>query len=183
MFQQFSFRYFSCPRPGPTSWEMKTSKPLGDPSAWTFSNGPEFPGAEGGLERSPQAARQGKYGGRLVFDFSGGGNYVGATVQSDGAPDVAAVRLWLKKPAGNSLTLRYTDQSGQTLQKGFWAPDGRWVEVLVPLTGWMGHWGGNNDGTIHGPPKSIGLLVENDGQARGALLFRRVAAVARHARR
>ena len=141
------------------------------PERWVFSSGPEFPGAKGSFERSPQAAHQGRYGGRLAFDFSGGGNYVGATLQSDAAPDLAALRLWLKKPAGNSLTLRYTDQTGQTLQKGFWAPDDRWVDVLVPLTGWTGHWGGNDDGTIHGPPKSIGLLVENDGEPRGALLF------------
>ena len=43
--------------------------------------------------------------------------------------------------------------------------------MLVPLTNWTGHWGGDNDGKIHGPPKSIALLVENDGQPRGALLF------------
>ena len=141
------------------------------PESWVFSNGPEFPGAAGSFERSPQAAHQGEFGGRLAFDFSGGGNYVGATLQLRDAPDLAALRLWIKKPEGNSLTLRYTDLSGQTLQKGFWVPDGRWVNVLVPLTGWTGHWGGDNDGTIHGPPKSIGLLIENDGQARGALLF------------
>jgi len=141
------------------------------PQRWVFSNGPEFPGAEGGFERSPQAAHQGEFGGRLAFDFSGGGNYVGATLRLDDAPDLAALRLWIKKPAGNSLTLRYTDQSGQTLQKAFWAPDGRWVDVLVPFTGWTGHWGGADDGTIHGPPKAIGVLVDNDGETHGNLLF------------
>ncbi len=141
------------------------------PERWVFSNGPEFPGAKGSFERSPQAAHQGEFGGRLAFDFSGGGNYVGATLQLNDAPGLAALRLWIKKPAGNRLTLRYTDQSGQTLQKTFWAPDERWVDVLVPLTGWTGHWGGADDGTIHGPPKAIGLLIENDGQPRGELLF------------
>ncbi len=102
------------------------------PERWVFSNGPEFPGAKGSFERSPQAAHQGEFGGRLAFDFSGGGNYVGATLQLNDAPDLAALRLWIKKPAGNRLTLRYTDQSGQTLQKTFWASDERWVDVLVP---------------------------------------------------
>ncbi len=54
------------------------------PDRWVFSNGPEFPGAEGSFERSPQAAHQGEFGGRLAFDFSDGGNYVAATLHIGG---------------------------------------------------------------------------------------------------
>ena len=141
------------------------------PGRWVFSNGGEFPGARGSFERSKEAAHQSEFGGRLEFDFSGGGAYVAAYLQVDRNQSLAAVRVWVKKPQHNSLTIRYTDQSDQTFQKRVWAPGGRWVELMIPLTDWQGHWGGANDGTVHGPPKQIGLLVEDAGDKKGALLF------------
>jgi hypothetical protein len=138
---------------------------------WAFSNGQEFPGAKGSFERSHEAAHAGTWGGELSFDFSGGGNYVAAILRLDNAPDVAAVRVWVKKPRGNRLTFRYTDGTGQTLQKGFLAPDDKWADVLIPMVGWTGHWGGANDGQPHGPPKLIALLVENTGQTQGTVLI------------
>ncbi len=50
-------------------------------SRWTFSNGPEFPGARGSFERATEAAHEGRFGGKLTFDFTGGGNYVGALLR------------------------------------------------------------------------------------------------------
>ena len=93
-----------------------------DDGRWQFSNGPEFPGAKGSFERSQEAAHGGEYGGKLSFDFSGGGNYVAAILKLSGAPDIQAVRLWLKNPAGNRLTFRYTDPTGQTLQRSVEPP-------------------------------------------------------------
>ena len=138
---------------------------------WQFSNGAEFPGAQGSFSRSPDAARRGEFGGRLQFDFNAGGNYVAAYLQLKDVSEVAAIRVWLRKPRGNELTVRYSDQTNQTFQKGVWAPDDRWVSLLIPLTDWTGHWGGSGDGRVHGPPKQIGLLVENTGVKQGALLF------------
>jgi len=128
---------------------------------WTFSNGAEFPGARGSFERAREAARNGRWGGRLAFDFTGGGNYVAAILRLDKAPDIAAVRLWVKQPRGNRLTFRYTDQTGQTLQRGFTARDGEWAEAFIAMSGWTCHWGGANDGVVHGPPKQIAFLVDN----------------------
>jgi hypothetical protein len=138
---------------------------------WGFSNGAEFPGAKGSLERSKDAAHSGEFGGRLAFDFTGGGNYVAAVRRLDGAPDIAAVRLWVKKPPASRLTFRYTDATGQTLQKNFDAPDGVWAEVTIRMGGWTGHWGGANDGVPHGPPRMIAINIDNTGQTQGALLF------------
>ncbi len=149
-----------------------------DESRWQFSDGGEFPGAQGAFGRSADAAHEGQYGGRLQFDFRGGGQYVGAYLQLANAPDVAALRLWIRKPRGNTLTVRYTDQSGQTLQKGVWVPDERWVQLLVPFTGWTGHWGGADNGQIQGPPKQIGVLVENSGETTGAVCWDQLQLVA-----
>ena len=58
---------------------------------WRFSNGAEFPGAAGRLERSQAAARRGRWGGRLAFDFTKGGKYVSAQLPLADAPSIAAV--------------------------------------------------------------------------------------------
>lgn len=136
---------------------------------WQFYEGREFPGAKGAFGRT-ETGHTG-HGGSLDFDFTGGGNYVSALLPLENIPQLAAVRFWLKKPRGNQLKFRYTDQSGQTLQRSFWAPDDTWADVQVNLTGWSGHWGGANDGTLHGPPRMIHILVENTGNVRGRLLF------------
>ncbi len=69
------------------------------PERWSFSKGPEFPGAEGSFERSPQAAHTGQFGGRLAFDFRGGGNYV-AAVAAAGQCSRALRRASLAKHPG-----------------------------------------------------------------------------------
>jgi hypothetical protein len=140
--------------------------------AWQFSNGAEFPGAKGSFERSKDAAHAGALGGKLAFDFSGGGNYVAAIRKLNGAPDIKGVRLWLKNPSGNRITFRYTDSTGQTLQKTTALPpsDG-WTEIEFECWEWSGHWGGANDGIVHGPPAQIAFCIENSGHKTGALLI------------
>ncbi len=140
--------------------------------AWQFSNGVEFPGAKGSFERSKDAAHAGAFGGKLTFDFTGGGNYVAAILKLKDAPDIKGVRLWLKNPSGSRITFRYTDSTGQTLQKTTALPPyGEWAEIEFECWEWSGQWGGANDGVVHGPPSQIALLVENSGRKEGALLI------------
>ena len=146
------------------------------PSRWTFSNGPEFPGARGSLERTSTAAHQGKFGGELKFDFTGGGNYVAAILRmpETGAAatgDWTGLQLWLNRPEGHDFVFRYGDSSGQTFQKQVECPAGRWVRVTIPFSGWTGHWGGANDGKVRGKPAMISLLIDHGLQTTGALLF------------
>lgn len=139
---------------------------------WTFSNGGEFPGAKGSFERLEEAAHADKFGGRLNFNFTGGGNYVAAILKLTNAPDIKGVRLWLKNPSGNQITFRYSDQSGQTLQKiAVLPPYGEWAEVEFECWEWSGHWGGANDGIVHGPPKQIAILVKNTARKEGKLFI------------
>jgi len=141
-------------------------------NAWQFYNGAEFPGANGSFERGRDAAHTGEFGGKLNFDFTGGGTYVAAIRRLTGAPDIQAVRLWLKDPGKNGVTFRYTDSTGQTLQKTvFLPPHGEWTEATIACAGWDLFWGGAKDGTVHGPPTQIAILAENDGKPQGALLI------------
>lgn len=137
---------------------------------WSASNGAEFPGATATFARSRDAARNGAWGGRLDYDFTRGGNYVALQVKLDQAPEIAGLRFWLKRQPGLDLRLRYTDQGGQTLQGTIEVPDGDgWVEIDAELGAWQGHWGGANDGKVHGAPRSLAFLVEKSKAAPGSL--------------
>jgi len=139
---------------------------------WTFSNGPEFPGAKGGLAKEREAAHAGNHGASLAFDFTGGGNYVATYVPLPTDEVVTYVRLWIRKPSDHRLTVRATDSEGQTFQKSFRYSYPSWQEVLVSLSGWTGHWGGENDGVFRGAPRQFGLLVENTSpQKTGVVHF------------
>ena len=146
------------------------------PTRWTFSHGAEFPGAQGEFQRSTEAAHDGQFGGRLSFDFTRGGNYVAAILPmpQDGASATGAwdgLRLWLKRPEGNDVVLRTSDASGQTFQKPIECAADRWVRVTIPFSGWTAHWGGPNDGTMRGRPRTLAVLIERGLQTTGALLF------------
>ena len=140
---------------------------------WTFSHGPEFPGANGSFNRVAEAARTGKLGGRLAFDFSGGGSYVAAYFKMPGTPATHfnALELWLRRPDGHQLVVRYTDPAGQTFQKPVDCPAARWARVTVPFGNWTGHWGGANDGKVRGGPVALGLCMEKGENTTGALDF------------
>jgi len=146
------------------------------PARWTFSNGAEFPGAKGSFERTMEAAHEGQFGGKLAFDFTDGGNYVGAILQMpEGGAGATSrwngLRLWLKRPEGNDFVFRYSDSAGQTFQKWVECPAGRWVRVTIPFSGWTGHWGGADDGQVRGGPRMLALNVDHGLQTTGALLF------------
>ena len=143
----------------------------GSAARWLLSEGPEFPGARGSFGRAEEASHGGKFGGRLSFDFSGGGGYVAAVYRTDRPPHIAAVRIWLKKPAGHTVTFRYLDQTGQTLQKNVFALDDRWSDVLIGVESFEIHWGGANDGVVHGPPVLLSFSINNAGARTGSLFL------------
>jgi len=131
----------------------------------TFSDGREFPGARGGFDRTEAAARSGRFGGRLHFDFSEGGRYVALVFEPEPAPasileQANALEGWVLRPEGHDLVLRLTDPTGQTFQKPVECPAGDWAQIVVPFGDWTSHWGGPNDGQVRGGPVRLALLVE-----------------------
>ena len=137
--------------------------------AWSFSNGPEWPGARGHLERRDTGGRSGDGVLVLHYDFENGGNYVAACVNLPTDPPVQAVRLWVRKPSGNLMTFRATDSAGETFQKNlsFTYPD--WQQLEITLDGWVHHWGG--DGVFQGPATRLDILIENSGGNRSGELW------------
>ena len=134
------------------------------------------PRRQGELRARRGAAHEGRFGGKLTFDFTGGGNYVGAHFEDAGngrrlERGLERGELWLKRPEGNDFVFRYTDSAGQTFQKIVECPADRWVRVTIPFAGWTAHWGGADDGHVRGEPRMLALNLDHGLQTTGALLF------------
>ena len=95
---------------------------------------------------------------RLDYQFEKGWRFVRCVPSGTAAvklePRPAALGLWVQGDnSGNLLRLRVTDQEGQTFQ-----PNGpalnwigwRWVVFDLKDLRQAGHWGGPNDGVVHG---------------------------------
>lgn len=121
---------------------------------WGFSNGPEFPGAAGGLSADDDGTV------RLRFDFTRGGAYVAAHRGLDRPTTLRGLSFRVRKPAAAPLTARVTDRTGQTVQKSVHFEHDQWQRVTVEMGGWTGHWGGADDGVVHQPVREIALLIE-----------------------
>ena len=149
---------------------------------WTFTNGPEFPGAVGSL-RIDTADRNCL---RLDGDFSKGGNYIAAT-RNLANVDVTDISFDLKAPATDRLTIRVGDASGQCHQIVLKiSQSATWQTIRFPLASYLANkgnsaaaeavaryesWGGAKDGLWHGPCKYISVLVGPGSQGRDKPVF------------
>ena len=147
----------------------------GAPAPWTFSNGSEFPGAQGSLTLGAGHTGQGA---SLAYDFSGGGKYVSAGITLSQPASGAALALWLNSPAGIHINLRIVDESGQTLQYNTYRPPdamdaAAWYRAVVNLALPSSHWGGANDGVVHGTISRVYVLAADPvvSGAQGTVLF------------
>lgn len=142
------------------------------PDGWSFTNGPEFPGAKGAMVHE---GKGGKSRGclRMDGDFSGGGSYVAVTRKlAENGPDVRELRLWIKRTGVDNIGLRLIDNSGQCHQKQgglSLKPGDGWQEVALQIDEILGgeHWGGANDGLWHPPLQGLSILIGADKAAGG----------------
>ncbi len=136
---------------------------LGDFAAgtdnWTFSNGKEFPGAEGNLWQD-----EAKKAAVLEGYFANGGAYVGMLKSF---PEPIALKEVTVKITSNELksfTFRITDSTGQTFQQRVELPNAEKgaVATIKNFAGGKnsGSWGGAKDGQFHSPAKGIAILLD-----------------------
>ena len=119
--------------------------------------------------------------GKLSYDFTAsraqGTPYVLASVPVDVKNGAALIYKVRTSVAGQRLTMRVADATGQTLQfktklKGL----GEWETVKFPLNRKLEHWDGENDGYVHFPVKSFCLSVPKTGDTSvGTLEFSELA--------
>ena len=128
---------------------------------WTFSNGPEFPGAKGSFRVTAGAGRNGSAAGVLAFDFSGGGAYVEAYRLFDSPLTCDGVFFRFSSyPPGSALRIRLIDSANQTFQTSLQPRnEGSWI-LLGTLCGDADeHWGGPGDGVWRGGLSGVGIVV------------------------
>jgi hypothetical protein len=153
--------------------------------AWRFDNGREFPGATGSLAVDPAAKREGKDSLKLSGDFTKGGNYVDAGC--DFNIDVGILKMWLRNPDTDRMTMRIIDGSGQCHQLSLklqQSPD--WQQLTFPLAAFFArkgssdavpnvakyeNWGGANDAKWHGPAKGIHIILGPKGDQKVVALW------------
>ena len=159
---------------------------------WTFSNGGEFPGAAGSL--SVGRGREG-HGAVLAYRFvcsdaAHCGHYVAAIWKAPHPLRVdpgAVLSVWVSLSADVRLTVRVTDETGQTVQFHPNAPtlehrsSDDWQPVVVPITTKTAEsWGGANNGKIQGRLSAIALLADSRSlrPGRGQMAFDDVELIA-----
>ena len=123
-------------------------------AGWGFHPGSEFPGAKGGETHDAGIGRDGKGSLKLSADFTGGGAYVSVGRQLPAGTDAREIRLWVKSDALVQLGIRIGDSSNQCHQAPIAITKTKeWQEVVLNFEKLAGreHWGGANDGKLHGP--------------------------------
>jgi len=139
-------------------------------AAWSFSNGPEFPGAAGKLAWMAGTGRDGGGCLGLHFDFGGGGNYVQAGWKLP-EPRPGRVRLWVRKPGAHKIVFRATDHTGRTFQKGVRFARTDWQQIEIDMSRWEFGWGGSGDGRPSPPFDHFAVLIENNGDVKQGVLL------------
>jgi len=149
---------------------------------WQFSNGAEFPGANGSLSLGQGHSGRGA---KLNFQISCGdpltcGHYVAAYHSVRSAAHFHALSMWVCLPLEIRLVIRVQDETGQTIQYTTDAPTleqqdpNAWIPVVVALDQPPNcYWGGANTGRLTGAITEIGVLADsrNLEPSRGSLSF------------
>jgi len=139
--------------------------------AWSFANGPEFPGAKGSIAFDSKEGHDRPGCLAMRYSFAGGGNYVQASWPVPAENSARIMSVWLKKPAANRVTFRALDAGGQTFQKSIDYTYPGWQRLEVDLARWDAHFGGANDGKIQWPVRLLGVLVENNTEPREGVIY------------
>lgn len=129
-------------------------------AGWGFHPGTEFPGAKGGQSYDTAAGRDGKGSLKISADFSGGGAYVSTARTLPSGTDAKEVRFWIRTDSAGSFGVRIGDSADQCHQHPLpLKPTKEWQEIVLNFEKLVGreHWGGANDGKLHGPVKWFAL--------------------------
>jgi hypothetical protein len=143
-------------------------------SGFNFYNGAEWPGATGSLDITH--VPNGDSIQALNYNVSSG--YVYSVLKLTSPVTAGYVRFRVDAPAAVPLGLRVVDATGQTLEysinRGTSAIDELgWSELTVNLASPAAHFGGANDGKVHGAINEVSLVV-NSYPKFGTAYFRSV---------
>lgn len=123
--------------------------------AWTgFNSHVEFPGATGSLQRA---------GSEWVvkYDFAGGGHGVGMIVAPKPMIWAKTISFEARHGTDHVIGIVMTDSAGQSFRKVAAPAPGTWRRFTCDTQGgWIGHWGGPNDGVVRFPVKTFEVHLD-----------------------
>lgn len=160
---------FLAAQPSPSRRELLLLDP---PQRWQFVPGAEFP--PGGKGSIAVLREDGRAVGSLLHDFTAGGTYVGALVRHEIPGGYSELRFSVRSEKPASIAIRLTDDTGQTHQTPFrYADTGAWQLFRLDLSRRAPiKFGGEADGVVRYPVRSLTFVVERRGQdAPGEVRF------------
>jgi hypothetical protein len=158
-----AFMAMTCPREAEADELIDDFESPSSIDDWSFTNGPEFPGASGDFNVAAGEGAGGSAAGVLSFDFTGGGNYVAAARQLDAPTACDGISFLLKGYVpGMHGVVRLVDETGQTHQVRFPMRNygGEFKQYRILTGGDDAFWGGANDGIFHGGLTALAILVD-----------------------
>lgn len=124
---------------------------------------PEHPGAQGSL-----VAEKGQW--RLHYDFTNGGHGLGMIVTPRAPIWADTLTFEANHGSAQAMCVLVCDSTGQWLRKVAEAAPGKWRSYRCNLhTGWIGHWGGANDGVVHQPIRQFEINLDRAKKEKGPL--------------
>lgn len=138
---------------------------------WSFTNGPEFPGAKGTYDfvREVKGAPEALM---ITYDFSEGGAYVGVTGDVRVSGRMRALVFDVNAVSPCQLLVRFFDRTGQCFQKVVSLAEAGVQTVRVEVgSPWVAVFGGANDGGIHWPIGRMLLGVGTVDPPKGKITF------------
>lgn len=128
---------------------------------WSFSNGPEFPGAKvksvWETHLSPALLK-------LYGDFNHGGHYVSANYRLPAPLLINKMFFQIHVSGAMHINVRIHDTTGQVLVFTPLCKSGPspWLDCVVPFTNPVAHWNGSNNGIVNGKTTRIDLVMDAD---------------------
>jgi len=142
---------------------------------WRFNSGREFPGATGSFAVTTAGSRP---AGRLDYDFTAGGRYVGALLFRKIDPAFAELRLRVKSTTPCKLIVRLFDADGEVFQYARPCPGTTgWTDYRIALSqstlSFANGKGGVVDKKIDFPLRGLllGVEVPKGSRLKGEALF------------
>ncbi len=139
-------------------------------SSYVSFMGLEYPGAKADFSWVEQGYKS-KGAVKIAYDFSEGGQYCQLVINRRWfAGNERGISFYAKGQAGEQINVRITDSTHQTHQYMRVLESWEWVKVEIPFEPTL-HWGGANDGVVHGPVSQILIGPNKSNESKGSLII------------
>lgn len=139
-------------------------------NGWTYSNGREFPGAQGNMAIVKASGTPSGFAAYLEGAFGKGGGYVAFGRKLAKPLPFKRLSFKIKTQDYDSIKLRLIDGSGQIHQQTIDLKDYEdWQDINVEKASGKGYvfWGGAKDAKWHDPLKGITLMLSKNSLKPG----------------